>query len=158
MEVVQKNRESALEEKRLRTRIYLQKYNSVAIDADTKKSIRTGEVCVRINGKLMPFEEARYLEKELYKDYQVPESVERHGAYVDRMYQWDDKKFTECNAKLKGNRICNGGTIQGCTVGSIEKFLSLYNGYPCRLTLIKESTGYNGYNYTYLQWVKVSDI
>lgn len=146
-----------LEERRSQTRICMRKYRSFTINPETKQRERTNEVYVYVNGELVPVEESYYLEKDLYVDKNVPESIEKDGAYIDRMKQWDSIKFNECNAKLEFH-ISSGGTIQGNTVGNIEKFLSLYNGYPCRLTLVKENKGYNGYYYTYLQWIKISDL
>lgn len=145
------------EERRLNTRIHMQKYQLSKFDPDTQKFERSSGPYVDIDGDLVKVSEATYLTKTIYKDHKISGTIDRQGAYVDRMHQWDSKKFNECNAKLE-NKIANGRTVQGLKIKDIELFLTLYNGYPCRLTLIKENTGYNGYDYTYLQWIKVSDL
>lgn len=146
------------EEKRLKTRIALHKYQSVNIDNITDKRAAKNELFVRIKDKLVPYNEAHYMSKELYRDNNIPKNIKRHEAYIDRMKQWDSVKFNECNAKLKTGRISSGCSICGQTIETIEQFLSMYNGYPCRLIAVSENTGYNGYDYTYLQWVDVNDI
>ena len=145
------------EEKRLNTIIRIRKYQLSKFDPDTHKFEKSGESYVDVYGKLVELSEATYLEKVIYKDYKISRAIDRQDAYIDRMHQWDPKKFNECRSKLE-NKIANGRTVQGLKVKDIELFLTLYNGYPCRLSMITENTGYDGYDYTYLEWVKVSDL
>lgn len=140
------------EEQRLNIRIHLQKYQEYSINPKTKKPKEDDRIYCKVDGKLVLISEATYMEKELYVDFEIPKNIERHGGYIDRMYQWDSKKFNKSNAKLE-HKIVSGNTIQGRTIKDIELFLTNYNGYPCRVTKIVESTGYNGYAYTYLQWI-----
>lgn len=46
-------------------------------------------------------------------------------------------------------------TVNGKTVEEVEKFLTAYNGYQCKLLEASENLGYDGYHYTYLRWAKV---
>lgn len=145
------------EERRLNKRIVMPKYQMRTYIDDANKTYTEGATYIDVDGRLVELSEAKYLNKTIYNDMSIPKQIKLQGAYVDRMYQWDPKKFNECKAKLE-NKITNGRTVQGLKVKDIELFLTLYNGYPCRLSMITENTGYDGYDYTYLQWVKTSDF
>ena len=145
------------EERRLNTIIRIREYQLSKFNPDTQKLERSGGPYVDVNGELIELSEATYLTKTIYKDYRISRDIDRQSAYIDRMYQWDSKKFNECNAKLE-NKIANGRTVQGLKVKDIELFLTLYNRYPCKLSMITENTGYDGYDYTCLEWVKVSNL
>lgn len=74
-------------------------------------------------------------------------------AYLDRMKSWEPKKYEEAS-KLIGNTLLY--RANGKTVEDIEKFLTAYNGYTCKLLEASENLGYDGYHYTYLKWAKIA--
>lgn len=72
------------------------------------------------------------------------------NAYLDRMKQWNPTAYRKAELDtFKGRYLSRAA---GKTVQEINKFLSIYNGYPCKLVKASENMGYDGYYYTYLEW------
>ena len=74
------------------------------------------------------------------------------NAYLDRMKQWNPAAFRKAEEKVFGGRYLS--RVMGKTVEEIDEFLSIYNGYSCKLVKASENKGYDGYYYTYLEWEK----
>lgn len=72
------------------------------------------------------------------------------NAYLDRMKEWNPDAYRNAELAVFDGRYLSRAA--GKTVQEINKFLSVYNGYPCKLVTASENMGYNGYYYTYLEW------
>lgn len=88
----------------------------------------------------------------LYKCKNVSDFKETEDAYLDRMKGWKPEEYQKAS-KLIGNMPLY--RVNGKTVEEVEKFLTAYNGYQCKLLEASENLGYDGYHYTYLRWAKV---
>ena len=75
-------------------------------------------------------------------------------AYLDRMKGWNPDSYQKASMAI-GNTVLY--RANGKTVKDIEKFLTIYNGYDCKLLEASENLGYDGYHYTYLKWAKLTN-
>jgi hypothetical protein len=73
-------------------------------------------------------------------------------AYLDRMRGWEPEKYKVASEAVGDKSLYR---VNGKTVDDVEKFLTVYNGYPCKLLGASENRGYDGYYYTYLKWAKI---
>ena len=67
------------------------------------------------------------------------------------MRGWEPAKYKEASEAIGKHNLYR---VVGETIENIEKFLTVYNGYPCKLIEASENLGYDGYHYTYLLWEK----
>lgn len=74
-------------------------------------------------------------------------------AYLDRMKGWHPESYKKAS-KAIGDTVLY--RANGKSVKDIEKFLTVYNGYDCKLLEASENLGYDGYHYTYLKWAKIT--
>lgn len=86
-------------------------------------------------------DESQFADKEVIED-----------AYLDRMRGWKPEEYKKASVAIGKNSLYRAA---GESIENIEKFLTEYNGYPCKLLEVSENLGYDGYHYTYLMWKKV---
>lgn len=76
------------------------------------------------------------------------------SAYSDRLHQWDAKKHDRCCQQIWGN---SGQYWHERSANEVSKFLTLYNGYPCKVVQIKQYENCSsGYPLWYFLWEKES--
>ena len=78
-----------------------------------------------------------------------------HFVYSDRMMSWDWDKFHE---SMKQVWKQHGHYFDGDDPKDVEKFLSLYNGHPVKLTaILKGCNVSNGYPYFVFGYKEIAD-
>ncbi|MBQ8806628.1 MAG: hypothetical protein IJZ68_09320 [Bacteroidaceae bacterium] len=78
-----------------------------------------------------------------------------HFVYSDRMMSWDWDKFHE---SVKQVWKTHGHYFDGDDPKDVEKFLSLYNGHPVKLTaILKGCNVSNGYPYFVFGYKEVAN-
>lgn len=77
-----------------------------------------------------------------------------HTAYSDRMLSWVSyEKWKVCIEKMGGTK---GGSFSNNTIEELERFLTEYNGYKCKLIVLMEGCNVsNGYPYWIFHWKEI---
>ena len=99
-----------------------------------------------------PHPDSPYEQVRLYKSRDKFNKDKIEDAYLDRMSGWEPEKYKEASEAIGKHNLYR---VAGMPIEDVEKFLTVYNGYPCKLIEASENLGYNGYHYTYLMWEKL---
>lgn len=97
-----------------------------------------------------PYEAVKLYSCEDKSQFADKDKVE--DAYLDRMRGWKPDEYKRASEAIGKNSLYRAA---GESIENIEKFLTEYNGYPCKLLEVSENLGYDGYHYTYLMWKKM---
>lgn len=99
-------------------------------------------------------EQSIYDQVILYKERYTFDKEKMCSAYLDRMRDWEPEKYEEASKAIGHHNLYR---VNGLILKDVDKFLTIYNGYPCRLLEAAENLGYNGYHYTMLVWEKIQE-